>query len=145
MSADVYDDPELEAAWLSEQREVVLLYLSGQGAKHGGLPDEPAFFVVPYVAIWAVNSRKFPGSIGWWAVSGDLPTDYVSSTGIGDARAAMRAFSRRWQELADDMLRGRTHPDSVIGTPDQWPELGKLLKSRADLFSDWADDESIWT
>ena len=28
------------------------------------------------------QSRVRPGSIGWWAISGDLPTDYVTAADL---------------------------------------------------------------
>ena len=42
------------------------------------------------------------------------------------------------------MLRGEEHPHTKIGTPDQWPELGDLLRSRADVLQYYADDDENW-
>src|SRR5437764_5727586 len=39
---------------------------------------EPRWFLSPYVAVWAVRSRANPDRVGWWAISGDLPTDYMT-------------------------------------------------------------------
>jgi hypothetical protein len=42
------------------------------------------------------------------------------------------------------MLRGEEHPDVKIGTPDQSPELGDLLRRRAQVLQMYADDDDIW-
>lgn len=96
------------------------------------------------MALWAVQSKKAPGRVGGWAITGDLPTDCVSSKDARHARKALRAFSRIWSEVADFMIRGEPHPDYSIGTPEQWPELGKLLKVRAENLGQYADKESLW-
>ena len=82
--------------------------------------------------------------MGWWAISGDLPTDYVSRGKIAHPREALRAFAHHWREMSDYMLRGEEHPDVKIGTPDQWPELGDLLRRRAQGLQSYADDDDIW-
>jgi len=45
--------------------------------------------------VWAIESAVEPGSIGWWVISGDLPTDYAGSDGLLDPREALRAFAAR--------------------------------------------------
>jgi hypothetical protein len=82
--------------------------------------------------------------MGWWAISGDVPTDYVSFNDADHPREAMRHFARQWAEVSSFMLRGERHPESTIGTPDQWPELGNLLQRRAFLLQRFADDDTIW-
>ena len=89
-----------------------------------------------------VFHRTWPSR--WWAISGDVPTDYVSFTDADHPRAVMRHFARQWAEISSFMLRGEPHPNTNIGTPDRWPELGDLLHRRAELLSRYADDDSIW-
>ena len=103
----------------------------GEKVDHGGVGEWPAFHVDPYVALWAVQSKRTPGAVGWWAISGDLPTDYISSSDGRHPREALRAISRSWFEVSDFMLRGEQHPTIKIGPPDQWPILGDLLRRRA--------------
>jgi hypothetical protein len=133
-----------EEDWLLEEKQTVEEYLKREKIDHLGVGDYPAFHVHPYVALWAVQSKKFPGRIGWWSISGDLPTDYISGDEGRHPREALRAFSRHWEELAACMLRGEKHTDYSIGTPDQWPELGDLLQRRARIIAEWANDESLW-
>lgn len=139
-----YDDPRIEAHWLTEQREVVVAYLSGQAVSHGGIPTAPEWFVAPYVSIWRVISGINPPVTGWWAISGDLPTDYLSSHDAADARQAMREFARRWQTAAESMKRGEEPSEVRIGAPDEWPMLGDLLERRATLLWNWSGDDTQW-
>jgi hypothetical protein len=142
-SAD-YDDPKIEAEWLAERRQRILGYLRDEGIQHGGVAADPDWFLAPYVSIWMVESMTRPGAIGWWAISGDLPTDYLSGGDAPDARIAMAAFARRWREVSSYMLRGERHPTVSIGPPGREREFGDLLNRRAGILEDWANDNEMW-
>jgi hypothetical protein len=77
-----------EEKWVAEERQKVIDYLFSQHCEHGGVGEWPAFHVDPYIALWAVQSLKTPGRIGWWAISGDVPTDYASSSSGYHPRSA---------------------------------------------------------
>lgn len=138
-------DPEGELAFLAEARREVLAYLERHGVKHGGVPEAPAWALAPYVSVWPVRSGRNPDATGWFAIAGDLPTDYVSSGDAQDARSVLRHFSRTWRDVADCMARGVQHPDCRIGSPEQWPELHDLLRRRADLLGRFASDDRVWS
>jgi hypothetical protein len=133
-----------EEEWVAEERQKVIDYLASRQCEHGGVGEWPAFHVDPYLALWAVQSLKAPGRIGWWAISGDLPTDYMSNGSGGHPRDALRHFSAEWRSVADSMNRGESHPRTKIGTPEQWPSMAPLLQKRAKLLQDFADDDSLW-
>lgn len=139
-----YDDPEVEAHWLAERREETLEYLRGEGVPCGRVGEVAAWHVSPYVSVWAVESLAETGSIGWWAICGDLPTDYVSSVGAKSPREAVRAIASVWRHAAQYMSRGERHPTFVIGTGDRDEELAPMLASRADLLLEWVDDDGMW-
>ena len=136
--------PDNEDIWIEAERKHAEDYLREQRVEHLGVGEYPAFHVHPYFALWAVQSKRSPGSIGWWAVTGDLPADYISSSEGSHPRQAMRAFASHWQEVSGFMLRGESHPDYHIGTPEQWPQLGDLLRRRAEIIKRYADDDEIW-
>ena len=115
-----------------------------QGVDHLGVGEYPAFHVYPYLALWAVQSRSSPGWIGWWAITGDVPADYISSHECRHPREALRAFARHWREVSARMLRGEPHPAYRIGTSDDWPALGDLLGRRAEILQRYADDDELW-
>lgn len=143
MNEDEIHQPN-EDAWVTEQRGAVLRYLEREGIQHGEVSEWPAWHLLPYLAVWAIESFAAPGRVGWWAISGDVPTDYVSFSDANHPREVMRHFARQWAEVSSFMLRSESHPKTTIGTPDQWPELGDLLQRRAELLLSYADNDSIW-
>ena len=96
------------------------------------------------MALWAIQSTSHPGRIGWWAISGDLPTDYMSSDSGYHPRDALRHFSAQWLSVAEHMRRGEEHPQTRIGTPALWPTMAPLLLRRAKLLKEYADDADLW-
>jgi hypothetical protein len=144
MSNDNYDDPELQAQWLAERRANVERYLRTEGVRHRGVAAKPEWFVAPYVSVWTVESMKTPGGVGWWAISGDVPTDYLSGHDASDVRSALAEFAGRWREVSGYMLRGEEHPTVTIGRPENQRELGDLLSIRAEIIQSWADDDEMW-
>jgi hypothetical protein len=139
-----YDDPAVEAKWFSERRFEVAEYLQREGVVHGKIADEPAWHAAPYVSLWAIESFECPGSFGWWAISGDLPNDYVSASKEGNPREAIRAIATLWSEAARYMERGELHPSFVIGSGEQRAELAPLLASRAEILLEWVAEPEIW-
>jgi len=140
-----FDDEQVLWTWLKDQRTRVVEYLLNEHVLHGGVADRPAWYVAPCLALWSVDSRRAPGRAGWWAVSGDVPTDYVSSADAKTARDAMRVFANQWEALAKKMLCGESDADMRIGARDQWPELAPLLSVRAKLLRRVAADDSHWS
>ncbi|MES2438263.1 MAG: DUF4826 family protein [Verrucomicrobiota bacterium] len=130
-----------EEKWIAEERQKVIDYLDFQGCRHAGVEKWPTFHVEPDVALWAVQSIKHTGRVGWWAISGDVPTDYMTSTLGEHPRDALRHFSNEWADVADHMRRGEEHPTLNMGTPDEWPELAEMLQHRADALAHYAEEE----
>ena len=144
LSSDDYDDPALEARWLAQQRGNVERYLETESVRHGGVDADCSWYVAPYISVWIVRSLARLGSVGWWAISGDLPTDYLRGGDATDARSALRAFARRWREVAEYMRRGEDHPDMSVGNPENMTELGELLRRRAEIIQEFVSDDSLW-
>ena len=136
------DDPD-EAAWAAAQRKRVVEYLASQRVDHGGVSLEPRWFLSPYVAVWAVRSNANPDRIGWWAISGDLPTDYISCTDERDDADVLRSFASQWKEAAAQMAAGQQVPGYRIGPPGGEKELATLLLSRAEVLEDFANDMKV--
>jgi hypothetical protein len=137
-----YDDPEVEAQWLKEQHATVKHYLDREEVRHRGVASAPEWFLTPYVSVWKVESDH--GVVGWWAISGDLPTDYISGSGATDARSALSAFARRWREASACMARGEEHSTVRIGNVQNRRELGDLLSRRAEILQEWVNDDAMW-
>lgn len=141
------DNAEADDRWCQSQRQIVVEYLRRHGVEHGAIGEWPAWHLAPYVSIWAIESIARPGWIGWWAISGDLPTDYISSSevdGPQHPRKAMKVFARNWLELINAWNSGGIVEHTTIGDPSQREALAPLLQSRAEILAEWADDDSYW-
>ena len=134
--AHTIDDAD-DAAWVAAQRQVVVDYLGGQRLEHGGVSLEPRWFVAPYLAVWAVRSLVNPDEVGWWAVSGDVPTDYMTRGREQDAADVLIAFAVQWREAARLMALGQHPENCTIGDPTRAEELAPLLAARAELLHDF--------
>ena len=141
--ADDVDDAE-EEAWCDSQHQRVIDYLSHEGLKHARVGEWPAWHVYPYVAVWAIESIIHPGWVGWWAISGDLPTDYVACGPERTPRAAMREFALRWKKAAAAMAEGREPDEVAVGRLGDAATLAPLLDSRAEILLGWANDDAVW-
>lgn len=128
-----------DAAWVATQRQWVIDYLGREHVDHGGVSLEPRWFLSPYVAIWAIRSKRNPDYVGWWAISGDLPTDYMTCTNEQDEADVLLAFSREWKAAAAEMFKGRHPPGTQIGPPGKEKELAPLLLKRAELLEKFAN------
>ena len=139
-----YGDPQVEERWCDERRNDVNALLQREGVSHGQVGEWPAWHLAPYVSIWAIESKANPGWVGWWAIAGDLPTDYVSASTIKHPRDAMRAIASRWHGASEHMSRGQPSPNFSVGAPADWPTLAPQLASRAELLLEWAADPELW-
>ena len=138
------DDPAADAEWFLERRGELEAYLAGQGLAHRPLGDTPAWYVAPYVSIWRLEPAEQAGATGWWAISGDLPNDYVPGSKARNPREAMNCIASLWKEAAEYMARGERHPTFVIGSGADDSELAPMLASRAEMLLEWAADPAIW-
>lgn len=137
-SSKNYDDPEIEKAWLDDQKENVKRYLSEEAVSFDGTPGVN-WFLAPYISVWHIKPDL-------WVISGDLPTDYVRDKGITNASEAVNYFAVLWLEISEYLLKGKQHPEILIGRsrePEQLTEMGSLLQKRAKLFLKWIDDGTI--
>lgn len=141
-AADDDLSPEEEEAWCAERLQQVTEYLGLQdGLEHGEIGEWPAWHLAPYVAIFAVESVKAPGSVGWWVICGDLPSDYCSSDGGCDnPRRAMRRFAEGWQDAITTTPVGAP----TLGDTGLPAKLAPVLQSRIDFLLDMVRDGEIW-
>jgi hypothetical protein len=144
---DSDDQPSItdpaDAAWISDQRRRVNEYLTSQNVEHSGVSLEPRWFLSPYVAVWAVRSKANPDLVGWWAISGDLPTDYLTCHHESNNAEVLRSFSRQWKAAAVRMEQGDNLPGYQIGPVGHEKELAPLLLRRAQLLADFAAELDV--
>lgn len=110
----------------------VAAYLEREGVVHGELGQWPAWHIAPIAALWAIESKKSPGRVGWWTISGDLPCDYVSASKLKHPRDALRAIAESWLAQSELMARGETDPEISLGRPKSG-HRSRLCSGRAHL------------
>ncbi|MCX7356668.1 MAG: DUF4826 family protein [Alphaproteobacteria bacterium] len=134
-------DDELEA-WSASERQKVMDYLRKQeGLTHGAVGDWPAWRLATRISVWAVESVRSPGAIGWWVICGDLPTDYCS--GGPDCRiprAAVGKLVQRWRDALSQYRDG----DPTIGDLGIQGEFAPLLRTRVEALSELLADDANW-
>lgn len=94
----------------------------------------------PYVAVWAVRSKLNPDRVGWWAISGDLPTDYMACGKEQSAGDILISFAAFWRKAAARMALGENIDGFTIKgvtDPARLKELAPLLATRAELLEEF--------
>ena len=137
-------DMSAEDAWCAARATDVAACLAQQALEHGRIGEWPAWHVMPYASLWAVESRHRPEWLGWWVICGDLPSDALAAHDLPTPRDAMRAFGKRWLLHADSLDRGDV-PAAWAHLPHAaLPKLAAQLKSRGAALQVWADDDASW-
>lgn len=130
--------------WVMQQREQVIQYLQAQNVIHNGVGNWPAFEIAPHFAIWAIQSKITNGKVGWWAFSGDIPTDYISGLNISDPRQALGHLLKTWQEYLPNLKQGLNPLGVQIGNENNKKELGDLLERRILFLTRFYEDNELW-
>ena len=134
----------LEDTWCAARGVEVMACLQRQTLEHGRIGDWPAWHVMPYASLWAVESKHRPEWIGWWVICGDLPSDALAAHDLPAPRDALRAFGKRWVLHAECLDRGEV-PSAWAHLPDEaLPKLAAQLKTRGAALQAWADDAASW-
>ena len=137
-------DLTVEERWCAERAADVSACLDRQALEHGRIGEWPAWHVMPYASLWAVESQSRPEWIGWWVISGDLPSDALAAHDLPTPRDALRAFGRRWLLHGAALDRGEV-PGAWAHQPDAaLPKLAATLKKRGAALQAWADDAASW-
>ena len=140
------DDPSEaeEQMWCDDGRARVVEYLRREGVGHGEVGDWPAWHVWPHVALWAIESLSSPGWVGWWAISGDLPTDYTGCGPERHPREGLRDIATRWKEAAEKWSENGSVEGWSVGAAEDRPRLVPLLATRAEVLLSYAADDDLW-
>ena len=139
-----YDDPAVEEKWCADQKAQVAAYLAREGVVHGKVGEWPAWHIAPIASVWAIESKKSPGWVGWWVICGDLPCDYVSADTIKHPREAVRAIAKSWLKQSKLMAKGKTGASVSIGPAEEWASLAPMLNSRASTLLELVNDNEAW-
>ena len=86
-------------------------------------------------------SRASDRRVGWWAICGDLPTDYCSAgADCRHPRLAVKKIAEEWRDAVSAIKPG----DTTIGDTDLSVSLAPLLEARTKMLLEFAADPNIW-
>jgi hypothetical protein len=142
--SETVPEPMSEALWCVERGAEVAHLLERHAIEHGRIGDGPAWHVMPYASLWAVESKSRPEWIGWWVVCGDLPGDVLPAHDLPTPRDALRAFGKRWALHSTALDRGEVPPAWAHLADAALPKLAATLKRRGAALLAWADDDASW-
>jgi hypothetical protein len=139
-----FDDPQVEKDWCAQQREHVEWFLDQQPINPGRIGEWPAFHIAPHASVWAIESGEEEDLLGWWVITGDLPTDYFSAMELLHPRQVLKAAADRWQMLLDNVENGIE--DDSISLPGlvENHELQHILRVRIELLNKTYGQEAFW-
>ncbi|MEO8057379.1 MAG: DUF4826 family protein [Burkholderiales bacterium] len=133
-----------EDTWCAERVAEVAACLQRSGLEPGRIGEWPAWHVMPYASVWAVESPHRPEWVGWWVICGDLPSDVLAAHDLATPRDALRAFGKRWLLHGESLDRGDVPPAWAHEPHAGLPKLAALLKRRGAALQVWADDAAAW-
>jgi len=137
-------EPITEERWCAERAVDVGACLERLAPEHGRVGEWPAWHVMPYASLWAVESLHRPEWVGWWVICGDLPSDVLAAHDLATPRDALRAFGKRWILHGESLDRGDVPPAWAHLPHAELPRLAATLKLRGAALQVWADDAASW-
>jgi hypothetical protein len=133
-----------EQIWCDARLPDIQAVLQRHELDVGRIGDWPAWHVMPYASLWAVENRHRPEWVGWWVIAGDLPTDVLPAHDLATPRDAMRAFAKRWVNHADCLERGEVPKAWAHCSDAELLKVTAQLKRRGAALQMWADDDASW-
>ncbi|MBN8445457.1 MAG: DUF4826 family protein [Gammaproteobacteria bacterium] len=120
--------------WVRLQFQRANLHLAEQGIVMESVAVAESRYLPPLIAVWKIHGLN---KNVVWAISGDVPVDYLPVAVAADAREAIKHFSYRWQmkaqQIMDNGISDQTSADYV-----------QLLVGRANMLYDLSESETLW-
>ena len=120
--------------WVRLQFQRANLHLAEQGIVMESVAVAESRYLPPLIAVWKIHGLN---KNVVWAISGDVPVDYLPVAVAADAREAIKHFSYRWQmkaqQIMDNGISDQTSADYV-----------QLLVGRATMLYDLSESETLW-
>lgn len=125
---------EAMSAWVREQFQKANKYLAENEVLFDSVVTAESRYLAPFVAVWKIKDIK---NQFYWVISGDLSTDFNTSSVAENAREAMKHFSLSWQLKAENIRRSSTH------SADQEEIAQRLVRDAENLYS-VANTDKFW-
>jgi hypothetical protein len=119
--------------WVREQFQRANKHLAEKGVLFDSVVIEESQYLAPYVAIWKI--KALDGNF-FWAISGEVPADFMPYESAKTARDALRGFSLRWQLQADNILHSGTNDKTQHAFAD------RLIVKAEAMYELFSNDEA---
>ncbi|KZN64890.1 hypothetical protein N473_13940 [Pseudoalteromonas luteoviolacea CPMOR-1] len=121
-------------SWQREQLHVAQRYLAEKGIITNKVIEKECRILPPALAIWRLEDQK---GKGYWAVSGQVPTDAVEVKVANTARDVLRHLSFQWQLKADGIMSSGIKDKTQV-------DFANLLVNKAhDIYAIY-DNDKLW-
>lgn len=120
--------------WVRSQFQRANLHLAEQGIVMDSVAVAESRYLPPLVAVWKIHTLDKQIV---WAISGDVPADFVPFSAAPNVREVLRYFSYRWQMKAQQIIEAGIKEQSTA-------DYVQLLVGRANMLYDMADAQELW-
>lgn len=122
------------AEWVNKQLQHANKHLAENGVIVSSVDDKSSRYLLPFFAVWKVRSSE---NKTYWALSGDLPADFIAGDNAKTAREALRHFAMSWQIKAENIMRAATGDQTQM-------QFAQILQNRAEKLHDFAEEDLVW-
>lgn len=120
--------------WMRDAYQKAVGFLAQKSIVTESVADSESRYLPPLFAVWKLKSNE---QNWYWAISGDLPTDYLDSSAAKNAREAIRVFSMRWQLQAESIRQTAQGDSNKI-------KFANMLEMRAENIYGTFENENLW-
>ncbi|KZN43060.1 DUF4826 family protein [Pseudoalteromonas luteoviolacea] len=120
--------------WQRENLQAAQKFLAEKGIITTKVVEKDCRFLPPAIAIWKFKDQK---GKGYWAVSGQVPTDAAEESAASNPRDVLRYFSFQWQMKADGIVSSGVKEKTQL-------DFANLLVNRAHGLYDLYESDKLW-
>ncbi|MDK1286159.1 DUF4826 family protein [Pseudoalteromonas umbrosa] len=120
--------------WQRQQLHAAQRYLAEKGIITNKVIEKECRILPPALAVWRLEDQT---GKGYWAISGQVPTDAVEVKVAKSARDALKHLSYQWQIKADGILSSGVKDKTQL-------DFANLLVNKAhDIYAIY-DNDKLW-
>ncbi|KZX01939.1 hypothetical protein JL49_02985 [Pseudoalteromonas luteoviolacea] len=120
--------------WQRQHLQNAQKFLAEKGIITTKVVEKECRFLPPAIAIWKFKDQK---GKGYWAISGQMPTDATEESAATNPRDVLRYFSFQWQIKADGIMASGVQDKTQL-------DFANLLVNRAHALYDLYESDKLW-
>jgi len=135
---------EAVTAWIRDTLDKAVHEITSLGVIDDKLVEARPVWSVPYRVLIGQVREASDRSAFSWIISGDLPTDHISSTVAATPREALRYFSIKWQQDAARYNDPAERSAHGLDESKDWAQMTEKLIAKAEELYDMAEEDRLW-